>query len=78
MIAVTWPTWMAWLLAIAILLTLFFVWSLIGQLTAMQATLRSAGMAGNMGLRSRRELEEAYTAGAINRDAYERLKGRLP
>lgn len=77
MTALTWPTWIAWLLAIAILITLFFVWSLTGQLAALRGALRSAGVSGT-GPRTRQELEAAYTAGAINRDAYERLKGRLP
>ncbi|MFZ5825206.1 MAG: hypothetical protein ACOY94_12835 [Bacillota bacterium] len=78
MTAVMWPTWIAWLLAIAILITLFFVWTLTGQVTALRGAMRSAGVGGNTSPRTRKELEAAYTAGAINRDAYERLKGRLP
>lgn len=74
MTAVHWPSWVAWLLAIAILLTLFFVWGLVGQLSAMRQAL---GQGQGGGIRSRKELEEAYVAGRISRDAYERLKARL-
>lgn len=78
MTAVQWPTWLAWILAIAILLTLFFVWGLAGQVAGIREMLRQAGIGQSGGsIRSRKELEDAYTAGAISRDAYERLKGRL-
>lgn len=78
MTVVQWPTWVAWLLAIAILLTLFFVWGLTGQVAALRNAIRQAGGGANRGtIRSRKDLEEAYAAGSISRDAYERLKGRL-
>lgn len=79
MTAIAWPTWLAWLLAIAIVLTLFFVWTVSAQVAATRNALRQAGIGNVAGsFRSRKELEQAYTAGAVSRDAYERLKGRLP
>jgi uncharacterized membrane protein len=78
MTAGTWPAWLAWLLIIAILLTLILVWSLCWQVSALRGALQRAGMGQSGGaIRSRKELEDAYTAGAISRDAYERMKGRL-
>lgn len=76
MTAVQWPTWVAWLFAIAVLLTLFMVWTLMGQVAALRAALAAAGTGQGQGPRSRKELEEAYAAGSLSRDAYERLKGR--
>ncbi|MFZ5814293.1 MAG: hypothetical protein ACOY93_03205 [Bacillota bacterium] len=77
MTAVQWPTWIAWLLAIAVVLTLLLLWALLGRVASIGGALREAGISPNA-FRSRRELEAAYTAGTITRDAYERLKGRLP
>lgn len=74
MTAATWPNWFSWLLAIAILLTLFFVWSLLGQVASLRRALNQAGMGP---FRSRKELEEAYAAGAVSREAYERLRGEF-
>jgi|GEM_PF-2584872 len=70
---VTWPAWVAWLMLLATLLTLLLVWAITQQIATMRREL--GGAIG--GIRTRRDLEAAYTAGQINREAYERLKGRV-
>ena len=73
MISVEWPKWVAWAIAIAIVLNLVLTVSLWAQLSA----LRSAVMTRNHPVRNRAELEEAFRAGSINREQYERLKAQL-
>ncbi len=77
MTTVTWPTWVAWLIGLAILLTLFLVWSMVQQVGGLRRQVLAATSRGPGEIRSRRELEEAYTAGRINREAYERLREHL-
>lgn len=58
----------AWLPWINLILLLVLVW-MVSMLSARLATVG--------GPRSRQELEDAYTAGRIDRDEYERLKARV-
>jgi len=73
MASVEWPRWVAWLMVIAVLLNLGVGVFLLAQLQA----LREAVGSRNLGVRSRAELEEAFKAGTINRDTYERMKARM-
>lgn len=71
-----WPAWVSWLLLIAILLILYFSWMTwrgVGRASDRQALESKAGRP----IRTRGDLEEAYTRGAISRDMYERWRERL-
>lgn len=73
-----WPAWVSWLLLIAILLTLFFTWSLVGRLGSLRESLADAGIGrSRKPARNRKELEELYVKGAVSRDIYDRWKTRL-
>ena len=72
MTSVTWPTWLAWLLAIAIVLNLVIGWTLLARLNNLENRL-----GGKSPYRNRAELEEAFRSGAVSREEYERLKARL-
>jgi len=63
----------AWLIAIAILLNLVLSITLWAQLSALRESLGSKALA----VRNRTELEEAFKAGSISRDQYEKLKAQL-
>jgi uncharacterized membrane protein len=69
-----WPTWLSWLMLLTVVATLFIVWMLIGQLGAMRGAL--AQMTGGRP-RSRKELEEWYVAGKVNREMYDRWLDRV-
>ncbi|MBP2017851.1 putative membrane protein [Symbiobacterium terraclitae] len=72
MVGVMWPKWVAWLLAIAILLNLLIslvVWARVNSLSGL--------LGGKSAYRNRAELEEAFRSGAVSREEYERLKARL-
>lgn len=60
------PTWLQWLLLLAV------IWLYI-QVNMLQASMGG----GQRSFHSRQDLEAAYTKGTISRDEYERLKGRL-
>lgn len=69
------PKWLSWLLVIAILVTpVLLVWLMV----QMRAVLIGLGLLNPTGgFRSRTELEEAFRAGTITREDYERIKVRL-
>lgn len=73
MVSVEWPRWAAWLIAIAVVLNLVLSITLWSQLSALRAILATR----NLPVRNRTELEEAFRAGSINREQYDRLKGQL-
>lgn len=73
MVSVMWPKWVAWLIAIAVLLNVVLSIVLWSQLSALRASLSTK----NLPVRNRAELEEAFRAGTINRDQYEKLKAQL-
>ncbi|HYG57026.1 MAG TPA: hypothetical protein VD902_03015 [Symbiobacteriaceae bacterium] len=60
-------TWYPWI-SLFLILVLFYM---VGVLSMQVAALRGGYP------RSRQELENAYTAGKISRDDYERLKDRV-
>jgi len=62
-------TWYPYLSLLAIIA--LFVW--VSMLSQQVAQLQSRAT----GIRTRQELEEAYTAGRIDRDTYEKLKTRV-
>lgn len=61
--------WYPWLSLLAIVALFWWVSILSQQVAQLQS--RSAG------IRTRRELEEAYTAGRVDRDTYERMKNQV-
>ncbi len=70
----TLPAWLGWLLIFAVLLTFLITWSVLRSVGAMrQAMAEATGTRP----RSRQELEEWYTAGRVDREAYERWKNRV-
>lgn len=71
------PAWGFWLMLVAVLALVWIMWTMYGNLIAMRQELAAAGGKGGGPPRTRRELEEAYTKGLINRDMYDRLKGRV-
>lgn len=78
MTALPWPNWVSWILLIAVLLTLYLAWILWRNIAMMRDALANTGlMTGGAPFRSRSELEEAYSRGAVNVEVYDRWKGRL-
>jgi hypothetical protein len=76
--AAPWPVWVSWVLFIAILLTLYIAWRLARNVAVVRWNLADAGIGrGMMPARSRKELEEKYTAGVITWEVYDRWRDRL-
>ncbi|WP_374713061.1 SHOCT domain-containing protein [Symbiobacterium terraclitae] len=69
---VVWPTWVARLIPIAILLNLVICAIIWARVNALFHRL-----AERAPYRNRSELEEAFRSGAVSREEYERLKARL-
>lgn len=63
--------WYPWIVLVLLVYLVFMV----SALQAQVAALRGGG--AGAGPRNRQELEEAYKAGTIGRDQYERLKARM-
>lgn len=78
MTAFPWPAWVSWLMLIAVLLTLIIAWSVLNALAAVRYNLADAGVGrARMPARSRKELEDRYVMGSVDREVYERWKDRL-
>ena len=62
------PDWLQWL----VLLAVIWLWIQVGMLQASLTATKIKARFSN-----RDEVEKAYAKGSINRDEYERLKGRF-
>lgn len=72
MTSLPWPTWVARLIPIAILLNLVISAIVWARVNALYSRLGERAP-----YRNRSELEEAFRSGAVSREEYERLKAQL-
>ncbi|HYF93741.1 MAG TPA: hypothetical protein VD969_16115 [Symbiobacteriaceae bacterium] len=62
------PAWLSWLMLLVVIWLFIQVWVLQARVGVVASRTR---------FRNEQELEAAYTKGLVDRDNYERLKGRL-